>query len=234
MWKVINKVKKFKGKYRNIISNFSYLSLLQFFNLLVPLITYPYLIRVLGAELYGIVIFAQTVISYFSIFISFAEDSDAVIFLPVNESPVYVNGKLITEQTELKCNDIIALDKMHVFRLYTPFGPKHEEIETVEHTDTKEEILELNEKLKNKDEEITKLQGERDSLQSQIIALNEKLKIKDEELNKLQGERDSLQSTELNKLKEERDSLQNQCTELKQKIKVMVDEMEKGNFLFWK
>lgn len=157
------------------------------------------------------------------------EDSDAVIILPVNESPVYVNGKLITEQTELKCNDIIALDKMHVFRLYTPFGPKHEEIETVEHTDTKEEILELNEKLKNKDEEITKLQGERDSLQSQIIALNEKLKIKDEELNKLQGERDSLQSTELNKLKEERDSLQNQCTELKQKIKVMVDEMEKAS-----
>ncbi|MBC9797455.1 oligosaccharide flippase family protein [Sinomicrobium weinanense] len=74
MQKEIKKVKELGVKYKNIISNFSYLSLLQFFNLLVPLITYPYLIRVLGAELYGVVIFAQTVTSYCSIFISFGFD----------------------------------------------------------------------------------------------------------------------------------------------------------------
>lgn len=54
-----------------LIQNFSYLSILQILNLLLPLITYPYLIRILGKEIYGLVIFAQTVISYFVILVNF-------------------------------------------------------------------------------------------------------------------------------------------------------------------
>ncbi|CEN43416.1 Polysaccharide biosynthesis family protein [Capnocytophaga canis] len=54
-----------------LISNFSYLSLLQVVNLLIPLVTYPYLIRVLGSELYGLVVFTQVISGYFTVFISF-------------------------------------------------------------------------------------------------------------------------------------------------------------------
>lgn len=54
-----------------LIKNFSYISILQVFILISPLITYPYLTRVLGLELYGWVITAQVVASYFSIFIGF-------------------------------------------------------------------------------------------------------------------------------------------------------------------
>ena len=60
----------FKNNYK-FIENFSYLSLLQIFNLLVPLITYPYLIRVVGPEMYGTVVFAQSIIGYFSLVIEF-------------------------------------------------------------------------------------------------------------------------------------------------------------------
>lgn len=56
---------------KKIIENFSYLSALQVFNMLLPLITYPYIIGVLGQEKYGLVIFAQTVASYLVIFVSF-------------------------------------------------------------------------------------------------------------------------------------------------------------------
>lgn len=54
-----------------IFQNFSYITLLQIFVMLIPLITYPYLIRILGQELYGWVVTAQVVASYCSIFIDF-------------------------------------------------------------------------------------------------------------------------------------------------------------------
>ena len=40
--------------------NFSYLSVLQIFIIVFPLLTYPYLIRVIGLELYGVVLYGQT------------------------------------------------------------------------------------------------------------------------------------------------------------------------------
>ena len=54
-----------------LIENFSYLSVLQVFNLLLPLVTYPYLIRILGDELFGRVIFAQAIVLYLSVVISY-------------------------------------------------------------------------------------------------------------------------------------------------------------------
>ena len=64
-------MKQLFKKYKVQISNFGYLSLFQLFNMFLPLITYPYLIRVLGVELYGTVVFAMAISSYFSIFINF-------------------------------------------------------------------------------------------------------------------------------------------------------------------
>ena len=57
--------------YKVIIRNFSYLSALQAFNMLLPFITYPYLIRVLGTGQYGLVIFAQIIAGYFGILIDY-------------------------------------------------------------------------------------------------------------------------------------------------------------------
>lgn len=68
---IVNTTIRFFKKNKVIIENFSYISLLQIFILLIPLITYPYLIRVLGKELYGIVITAQVVASYAALAIDF-------------------------------------------------------------------------------------------------------------------------------------------------------------------
>lgn len=58
-------------KHITIIKNFSYLSIIQVFNMLLPLIVFPYLIRVLGSEKYGLVVFAQAIILYLNIIINF-------------------------------------------------------------------------------------------------------------------------------------------------------------------
>lgn len=67
----INKATEIVKKNKTILSNFSYLTILELFVLVAPLITYPYLVRVLGRELYGWVITAQITASYFSVLIDF-------------------------------------------------------------------------------------------------------------------------------------------------------------------
>ena len=68
---LLQKIRILRHNNKKIIENFSYLTLIQVFNLVLPLIIYPYLIRVLGKEVYGTIIFTQTVATYFTIFINF-------------------------------------------------------------------------------------------------------------------------------------------------------------------
>jgi PST family polysaccharide transporter len=51
-----------------------------------PLITYPYLVRVLGKELYGLVITAQVLASFFSIFIDFGFKSVSARHISINRN----------------------------------------------------------------------------------------------------------------------------------------------------
>jgi O-antigen/teichoic acid export membrane protein len=63
-----------RSKLRNnktLFVNFSYLSILQIFIIVFPLLTYPYLIRVIGLELYGVVLYGQTLMTYVSLLINF-------------------------------------------------------------------------------------------------------------------------------------------------------------------
>lgn len=71
----VNKAKELAKTHKTLIENFSYISILQVFILLTPLITYPYLTRVLGTELYGLVITAQILASYATIVVKFGFDS---------------------------------------------------------------------------------------------------------------------------------------------------------------
>jgi O-antigen/teichoic acid export membrane protein len=69
--KLTFKTKPLLKRHRVLLENFKYITILQIFVMLAPLITYPYLVRVLGRELYGLVITAQVIASYFTIVVNF-------------------------------------------------------------------------------------------------------------------------------------------------------------------
>ena len=82
-----NHLQEFKKIFINnkkIAENYFFMTLLLVLNSFFGLLIYPYLIRTLGAELYGVYIFASTVVNYFICFIGFGFDMYGVRLIAEN------------------------------------------------------------------------------------------------------------------------------------------------------
>jgi PST family polysaccharide transporter len=64
-------LKSIFADYSRLWSNFFSLTLLQAANFLLPLLTFPYLVRVLGPEKFGLIMFAQAFCNYFNVLTDF-------------------------------------------------------------------------------------------------------------------------------------------------------------------
>jgi len=75
----LNKIKNYslikniwkKRKDSKVISNYIYLLLIQGTNFILPLITFPYLVRTLGLEKYGVVMIASSLVVFLNIVVDF-------------------------------------------------------------------------------------------------------------------------------------------------------------------
>lgn len=76
-----------------VVKNAGYLTLLEIVRLIMPFVALPYVIRTIGAEKYGTIVFTQTIIQYFVILINFGLDISAVKEVSVNRD----NKKLLNE-----------------------------------------------------------------------------------------------------------------------------------------
>ncbi|WP_315192569.1 oligosaccharide flippase family protein [Capnocytophaga sputigena] len=82
-----NYLQEFKKIFINnkkIAENYFFMTLLLVLNSFFGLLIYPYLIRTLGAESYGIYIFASTIVNYFICFIGFGFDMYGVRLIAEN------------------------------------------------------------------------------------------------------------------------------------------------------
>jgi len=117
---------RLKGKtlrHKVLVQNFSYLSALQIINILLPLITYPYLIRVLGKETYGLVIFAQAIIGYLLILVSFGFNISATKEISVHRNNKERISEIVSSVLTIKVIlFLLALGILYIILLFIPQG----------------------------------------------------------------------------------------------------------------
>ncbi|NPV38346.1 MAG: flippase [Brevinematales bacterium] len=73
-----------KEEYRKVFKNFSYLAVLQVLNYVFPLLTFPYLVRVIGVEKYGLLSFAGSVIGFFNMLTDYGFNLSAPKEISIN------------------------------------------------------------------------------------------------------------------------------------------------------
>lgn len=78
---------------KRLLENFSALAIMQMLNYILPFVTLPYLVRVLGAEGYGTFIFSQAFILYFIIIVDFGFELSATREVSLNRD----NPKKLSE-----------------------------------------------------------------------------------------------------------------------------------------
>jgi len=73
---------------KNLLSNFLSLTVLQAMNMLLPLITLPYIVRVVGVNNFGLLNFSLAVVMYFNILVSFGFDLSATREVSINRTDI--------------------------------------------------------------------------------------------------------------------------------------------------
>lgn len=73
-------------EHKKIIENIFSLSILQGLNYILPLVTFPYLVRILGTEKFGLISFAQAYITYFMIVVDYGFNMTGTREIAINKN----------------------------------------------------------------------------------------------------------------------------------------------------
>ncbi|GIZ15179.1 oligosaccharide flippase family protein [Capnocytophaga catalasegens] len=95
---------------KKIIENYFFMTVLLALNSLFALLIYPYLIRTLGKEMYGLYIFATTITNYFICFIEFGFDMHGARKIAENSTDTRIKSevmsKVFTAKLYIECISI--------------------------------------------------------------------------------------------------------------------------------
>jgi len=94
-----NKIANAKNIFSNnkkVAENYFFMTSLQIAGSLIGLLIYPYVIRTLGTSTYGLYVFANSVVSYFIIFISFGFTYPALKAISQNPNDVRAKNEVVS------------------------------------------------------------------------------------------------------------------------------------------
>ena len=101
--------KKLKTKEKKVVENAIYLTILQWFNYLIPLLILPYLVRTIGTKMFGLVMFAQTVATIFTLITDFGFSITGTRTLSILKKNRTMKGELFFGVMSIKFALIILL-----------------------------------------------------------------------------------------------------------------------------
>lgn len=87
---------------QKVVENYAFMTILQVLNICFYLLIYPFLIRVLGAESYGLYAFSLAVVTLFITFVSFGFDLPAAKRIAENAENKEIMSQVLSEVTTTK------------------------------------------------------------------------------------------------------------------------------------
>ncbi len=81
---------------KKVIENYSFMTILQFTSMFIGLVTYPYVLKTLGAEFYGLYVFIFSSSILFGVFISFSMDLLATKEIAQNVDDIQKKSEIVS------------------------------------------------------------------------------------------------------------------------------------------
>ena len=81
---------------RNLFRNFFYLSALNVANFILPFLTFPYLVRVIGIDNFGLLAFATSIATYFIIITDYGFNLTATRHISINRGDSLMINKIVS------------------------------------------------------------------------------------------------------------------------------------------
>jgi len=95
-YKLFSTAEKLRKEYASVASNYFHMTFLSILNSFFYFITYPFVIMKVGMEAYGLYVFLNGIVAFFSILISFGFDIPAAGYISKNPSNKKEHSKLIS------------------------------------------------------------------------------------------------------------------------------------------
>lgn len=122
----LKKISDILKRHRTVAANFGYLSILQAYTIVIPLITIPFLMRFLGKENYGLVVTAQAIIQYFVIVVNFGFNISATKHISIHRDNPQKVSEIVSSVMSIKVVlFFVALIALSVVVCFVPLMREH-------------------------------------------------------------------------------------------------------------